>query len=141
MASFLDKELDISLRFAFKDAAKKRHEFLTSEHLLLALLENGAALEVLRGCGADTERLRSGLQEVLESTTPLIPEDDTGREAQPTLGFQRVIQRAIFHAQTQGRKEVSGAGVLVAVFSEQESHAVFLLKEQGINRVDVVNYI
>ena len=141
MASFLDKELDISLRFAFKDAAKKRHEFLTSEHLLLALLDNSAALEVLRGCGADTERLRTGLHEVLESTTPLIPEDDTGREAQPTLGFQRVIQRAIFHAQTQGRKEVNGAGVLVAVFSEQESHAVFLLKEQGISRVDVVNYI
>ena len=141
MASFLDKELDISLRFAFKDAAKKRHEFLTSEHLLLALLDNGSAVGVLRACGADIEKLRLDLDEMLDSTTPLIPEGETNRDAQPTLGFQRVLQRAIFHAQTQGKKEVSGAGVLVAVFSEQESHAVYLLKEQGINRVDVVNYI
>ena len=141
MASFLDKELDMSLRFAFKDAGAKRHEFLTPEHLLLALLDNGSAADVLRACNADLEKLRSELEELLESTTPLIPKNETGREAQPTLGFQRVVQRAIFHAQTQGKKEVNGAGVLVAVFSEQESHAVYLLKQQGISRVDVVNYI
>ena len=141
MASFLDKELDISLRFAFKDASAKRHEFLTPEHLLLALLDNGSASEVLRACNADIEKLRTELEELLDSTTPLIPKNDTDREAQPTLGFQRVVQRAIFHAQTQNKEAVNGAGVLVAVFSEQESHAVYLLKQQGINRVDIVNYI
>ena len=141
MASFLDKELDISLRFAFKDAGTKRHEFLTPEHLLLALLDNGSAVEVLRACNADIEKLKTELKELLDSTTPLIPKNDTDREAQPTLGFQRVVQRAIFHAQTQNKEAVNGAGVLVAVFSEQESHAVYLLKQQGISRVDVVNYI
>lgn len=141
MASFLDKELELSLSFAFKDAGAKRHEFLTPEHLLLALLDNGSAANVLRACKADIGKLRADLEETLDTTTPLIPKNEKGRESQPTLGFQRVVQRAIFHAQTQGKKEADGAGVLVAVFSEQESHAVYLLKQQGISRVDVVNYI
>jgi ATP-dependent Clp protease ATP-binding subunit ClpA len=137
----LNKELELSLNFAFKDARAKRHEFMTPEHLLLALLDNGSAATVLRACGADIEKLRLELQELLDSTTPLIPQNEKGRETNPTLGFQRVVQRAIFHAQTQGKAEVDGAGVLVAIFSEQESHAVYLLKQQGIGRVDVVNYI
>ena len=141
MASFLDKELELSLSFAFKDAGAKRHEFLTPEHLLLALLDNNSAATVLRACNADIEKLRADLEETLDTTTPLIPKNEKDRDSQPTLGFQRVVQRAIFHAQTQGKKEADGAGVLVAVFSEQESHAVYLLKQQGINRVDVVNYI
>ena len=104
-------------------------------------MDNGSAAEVLRACNADIEKLKIELEELLDSTTPLIPKNDTDREAQPTLGFQRVVQRAIFHAQTQNKEAVNGAGVLVAVFSEQESHAVYLLKQQGISRVDVVNYI
>ncbi|MDA0791928.1 MAG: ATP-dependent Clp protease ATP-binding subunit ClpA [Proteobacteria bacterium] len=137
----LNRELELSLNFAFKDARAKRHEFMTPEHLLLALLDNGSAATVLRACRADMDKLRKELEELLDSTTPLIPKNEKGRETNPTLGFQRVVQRAIFHAQTQGKKEVDGAGVLVAIFSEQESHAVYLLQQQGINRIDVVNYI
>ena len=141
MASFLDKELELTLSFAFKDAGAKRHEFLTPEHLLLALLDNSSAATVLRACNADIAKLRVDLEETLDTTTPLFPKNEKNRESQPTLGFQRVVQRAIFHAQTQGKKEADGAGVLVAVFSEQESHAVYLLKQQDIDRVNVVNYI
>jgi len=137
----LSRELEVTLNLAFKDARTKRHELMSVEHLLLALLDNTSAVTVLNACGADIEKLRSELTEFLEATTPLIPKNETDRETQPTLGFQRVLQRAVFHVQSSGKKEVDGANVLVAIFSEQESHAVFLLKQQDVNRIDVVNYI
>ncbi|WP_317928852.1 ATP-dependent Clp protease ATP-binding subunit ClpA [Halioxenophilus sp. WMMB6] len=137
----LSKDLEVTLNQAFKGARNKRHEFMTVEHLLLALIDNEAAAVVLRACGADLTNLRKELVEFVDSTTPLIPESDTERETQPTLGFQRVLQRAVFHVQSSGRKEVTGANVLVAIFSEQESQAVYYLKQQNIARIDVVNYI
>jgi len=137
----LSRELEVTLNLAFKDARTKRHELMSVEHLLLALLDNTSAVTVLNACGADIEKLRSELAEFLEATTPLIPQNETDRETQPTLGFQRVLQRAVFHVQSSGKKEVDGANVLVAIFSEQESHAVFLLKQEEVNRIDVVNYI
>ncbi|MBX3707286.1 MAG: ATP-dependent Clp protease ATP-binding subunit ClpA [Pseudomonadales bacterium] len=137
----LSKDLELTLNEAFRAAKAKRHEFMTVEHLLLALLDNAVALDVLRKVGADVEKLRGDLGAFIESTTPLIPAGDSGRETQPTLGFQRVLQRAVFHVQSSGRKEVTGANVLVAIFSEQESQAVFFLKQQNIARIDVVNYI
>jgi len=137
----LNRELEVTLNQAFKEARHKRHEFLTVEHLLLALLSNEAAASVLRACGASLDRLRQDLQEFIGSTTPLIPQHEQTRETQPTLGFQRVLQRAVFHVQSSGKREVTGANVLVALFSEQESHAVFLLKQQNVTRVDVVNFV
>jgi ATP-dependent Clp protease ATP-binding subunit ClpA len=137
----LNRELEVTLSLAFKEARAKRHEFMTVEHLLLALLDNDAATTVLRACGVSLERLRRDLQEFIDSTTPLIPAHDDERETQPTLGFQRVLQRAVFHVQSSGKREVSGANVLVAIFSEQESQAVYLLKQQNVARIDVVNYI
>jgi ATP-dependent Clp protease ATP-binding subunit ClpA len=137
----LSKDLEVTLNLAFKDARAKRHEFMTVEHLLLALLDNAMAVDVLKAVGANIEALRKDLQEFIESTTPLIPAGDTERETQPTLGFQRVLQRAVFNVQSSGRKEVTGANVLVAIFSEQESQAVYFLKQQNIARIDVVNYI
>jgi ATP-dependent Clp protease ATP-binding subunit ClpA len=137
----LNRELEVTLNLAFKEARAKRHEFMTVEHLLLALLDNDAAVSVLRACGANLEKLRNELQEFIESTTPLIPQHDEGRETQPTLGFQRVLQRAVFHVQSSGKREVTGANVLVAIFSEHESQAVFLLKQQNVARIDVVNFI
>jgi len=137
----LSKDLETTLNEAFREAKAKRHEFMTVEHLLLALLNNNVALDVLRKVGADVDKLRSELNEYIDSTTPLIPAGDSDRETQPTLGFQRVLQRAVFHVQSSGRKEVTGANVLVAIFSEQESQAVFLLKQQNVARIDVVNYI
>jgi ATP-dependent Clp protease ATP-binding subunit ClpA len=137
----LSRDLEVTLNLAFKDARAKRHELMSVEHLLLALLDNAAAATVLRACGANIDALRKELAEFLEATTPLIPDTETDRETQPTLGFQRVLQRAVFHVQSSGRKEVTGASVLVAIFSEQESHAVFILKQQDVNRIDVVNYI
>ncbi len=137
----LSKDLEVTLNQAFKGARNKRHEFMTVEHLLLALIDNDAAATVLRACGADLTVLRKELLEFVDSTTPLIPENDTERETQPTLGFQRVLQRAVFHVQSSGRKEVTGANVLVAIFSEQESQAVYYLKQQNIARIDVVNFI
>ncbi|MGH1438672.1 MAG: ATP-dependent Clp protease ATP-binding subunit ClpA [Cellvibrionaceae bacterium] len=137
----LSKELEQTLNDAFKGARVKRHEFMTVEHLLLALLDNDAASQVLTSCGADISYLRNELIEFVDSTTPLIPEADSDRETQPTLGFQRVLQRAVFHVQSSGKKEVTGANVLVAIFSEQESQAVYFLKMQSIARLDVVNYI
>ncbi|MBL6688811.1 MAG: ATP-dependent Clp protease ATP-binding subunit ClpA [Pseudomonadales bacterium] len=137
----LSRELEVTLNLAFKDARKKRHELMSVEHLLLSLLDNNSAVNVLNACGADIEKLRSELEEFLDATTPLIPQNETERETQPTLGFQRVLQRAVFHVQSSGKKEVDGANVLVAIFSEQESHAVFLLKQQDVQRIDVVNYI
>jgi ATP-dependent Clp protease ATP-binding subunit ClpA len=136
----LSKELEFSLNQAFKRARERRHEFLTVEHLLLALLDNPAAVEVLKACGADVERLRGELDAFITETTPLLPEDEK-RDTQPTLGFQRVLQRAVFHVQSAGRKDVTGANVLVAIFSEQDSQAVYLLDQQDVSRLDVVNYI
>lgn len=119
----LSKELEYSLNLAFRSAYEKRHEFITVEHLLLAMLDNTVAAEVLRACGANIEQLRKELAEFLEETTPLIP-PGVKRETQPTLGFQRVLQRAAFHVQSSGKKEVTGANILVAIFSEQDSQAV-----------------
>lgn len=137
----LSKDLEVTLNLAFKGARSKRHEFMTVEHLLLALIDNDSAAGVLRACGADLAMLRKDLIEFVDSTTPLIPENDTERETQPTLGFQRVLQRAVFHVQSSGKKEVTGANVLVAIFSEQESQAVYYLKQQSVARIDVVNFI
>jgi len=137
----LSKDLEVTLNLAFKEARSKRHEWMTVEHLLLALLDNTVAVDVLKAVGADIDRLRKELHEFIESTTPLIPAGDSERETQPTLGFQRVLQRAVFHVQSSGRKEVTGANVLVAIFSEQESQAVYFLKQQNVARIDIVNYI
>lgn len=137
----LNRELEHTLNDAFKDARAKRHEFMTVEHLLLALLDNEAAARVLEACGADVVKLRKDLHDFVDATTPLIPDDDLERETQPTLGFQRVLQRAVFHVQSSGKSEVTGANVLVAIFSEQESQAVYFLKQQSIARIDIVNYI
>ncbi|MGF1876262.1 ATP-dependent Clp protease ATP-binding subunit ClpA [Photobacterium frigidiphilum] len=137
----LNKELEASLNGAFARAREKRHEFMTVEHLLLALLENAAAQEALLACRANLDVLRKELDSFIEQTTPLIPADDESRETQPTLSFQRVLQRAVFHVQSSGRSEVTGANVLVAIFSEQESHAAYLLKKSDISRLDVVNFI
>ena len=136
----LNKDLEQTLNEAFKDARTKRHEFMTVEHLLLALLDNRSANDVLEACGANLDELRNELTKFVDSTTPLIPSEGE-RETQPTLGFQRVLQRAVFHVQSSGKKEVTGANVLVAIFSEQESQAVYFLKQQEVARIDVVNYI
>jgi ATP-dependent Clp protease ATP-binding subunit ClpA len=137
----LSKDLEFNLNTAFKQARSRRHEYMTVEHLLLALLDNDAATRVLRACGTDLTQLSRELGEFVEATTPVIPDGDTERETEPTLGFQRVLQRAVFHVQSSGKTEVTGANVLVALFSEQESQAVFLLKKQNIARIDVVNFI
>jgi ATP-dependent Clp protease ATP-binding subunit ClpA len=136
----LSKELEHSLNQAFKEARAKRHEYMTVEHLLLSLLDNPTAARVLRACGADAPRLRKEVGTFIDETTPLI-QGDANRETQPTLGFQRVLQRAVFHVQSAGKKEVTGANVLVALFSEQDSQAVYLLNQQDITRLDVVNFI
>lgn len=137
----LSKELEQTLNDAFREARSRRHEFMTVEHLLLSLLDNNDAIRVLKACGAQISALRGDLVEFIDSTTPIIPEDEQDRETQPTLGFQRVLQRAVFHVQSSGKSEVTGANVLVAIFSEQESQAVYFLKTQSITRLDVVNYI
>ncbi|RNE88977.1 ATP-dependent Clp protease ATP-binding subunit ClpA [Marichromatium sp. AB31] len=136
----LSKELEFSLNRAFKEAREKHHEYMTVEHMLLSLLDNPTAARVLRACGADAERLRREISSFIDETTPLIPEHED-RDTQPTLGFQRVLQRAVFHVQSAGKKEVTGANVLVALFSEQDSQAVYLLNQQDITRLDVVNFI
>ena len=137
----LNKELESTLNSAFKVARNKRHEFMTVEHLLLAMLDNQDASDVLTACGVEVKKLSTSLIEFINSTTPLLAETDEERDTQPTLGFQRVLQRAVFHVQSSGKKEVSGANVLVAIFSEQESQAVYLLKDQSVARIDIVNYI
>ena len=137
----LSKDLEQTLNDAFRGARAKRHEFMTVEHLLLALLDNNDAIRVLEACGVDIGGLRGDLVEFVDATTPLIPEDEEERDTQPTLGFQRVLQRAVFHVQSSGKSEVTGANVLVAIFSEQESQAVFFLKAQSIARLDVVNFM
>jgi ATP-dependent Clp protease ATP-binding subunit ClpA len=136
----LSKELEFTLGQAFQRAREQRHEYMTVEHLLLCLLDNPSASKVLRACGADEGRLRSDISLFIAETTPLIPTGDK-RETQPTIGFQRVLQRAVFHVQSAGKKEVMGANVLVALFGEQDSQAVFLLNQQDISRLDVVNFI
>jgi len=134
------QELEVSLHLAFVEARQKRHEFITVEHLLLAMTDNPSAAHVLRACGADLDELRAVISKHIEMHTPCIPgngEIDT----QPTLGFQRVIQRAILHVQSTNRKEVNGANILIALFGEKESHAVYFLNQRGITRLDVVNYV
>ena len=137
----LNKDLEISLNLAFRQAKESRHEFMTVEHLLLALLDNPSAIEVLGACGADLHKIRKSLLEFIQETTPVIPIEEEERETQPTLGFQRVLQRAVFHVQSSGKNEVNGSNVLVAIFSEQESQAAYILKKADISRLDIVNYI
>lgn len=137
----LDKELEYTLNTAFKEARNKRHEFVTVEHLLLSLLDNQSALEVLKACGANINRLRSNLSEFIDRTTPIIPLNVHDRDTQPTLGFQRVIQRAVFQVQSSGKTEVAGANILAAIFSEQESQSVYFIRQENISRLDVINYI
>jgi ATP-dependent Clp protease ATP-binding subunit ClpA len=136
----LSSELEVCLNEAFQSAREARHEFMTVEHLLLAIVATPKVREILRGCGADTARLGRELEEFVDQTTPRLKPDDD-REVQPTLGFQRVLQRAVFHVQSSGRKEVSVANVLVAIFSEKHSHAAYLLALQDVSRLDVVNFI
>jgi ATP-dependent Clp protease ATP-binding subunit ClpA len=133
------QELEVSLHMAFMEARQKRHEFVTVEHLLLAMLDNPSASDVLRACAAKIDSLRKSLAEFLDQHTPLLKSDDA--DTQPTLGFQRVIQRAILHVQSSGKKEVTGANVLVAIFGEKDSHAVYFLHQNGVTRLDAVNYI
>ena len=134
------QELEVSLHMAFMDARQKRHELITVEHLLLAMLDNPSASEVLNSCGANLDKLREDIVGHIEEHTPKVSgKDDV--DTQPTLGFQRVIQRAMLHVQSSGKKEVTGANVLVAIFGEKDSHAVYFLHQQGITRLDVVNFI
>jgi ATP-dependent Clp protease ATP-binding subunit ClpA len=136
----LSNELEYCLNDAFHKAREARHEYLTVEHLLLAILDTPKVREVLRSCGVDFAKLRDELKEHIEQSTPRLEEGEE-REVQPTLGFQRVLQRALFHVQSSGKKEVGVTNVLVAIFSEKQSHAVFLLNRQHVTRLDVVNYI
>jgi ATP-dependent Clp protease ATP-binding subunit ClpA len=136
----LSKDLEATLNKAFKAARERRHEFMTVEHLLLALLQNASVIDVMQSCNVEVSELQRELSLYLEQNTPILHESDH-RETQPTLGFQRVLQRAVFHVQSSGKKEVTGANVLVAIFGEQESHAVYLLNKYDLTRLDVVNYI
>ncbi|MET0330735.1 MAG: ATP-dependent Clp protease ATP-binding subunit ClpA [Dyella sp.] len=134
------KDLEVTIGQCYKQAREQRHEFMTVEHLLLALTENQSALGALRACGVDLPRLSADLSRIIAETVPVLPPGDE-RDTQPTLGFQRVLQRAVYHVQSSGRKEVTGANVLVAIFGEKDSHAVYFLHQQEITRLDVVNYI
>ena len=134
------QELEVSLHMAFVDARQKRHEFITVEHLLLALLDNPTAAEVLRACAAQIDDLKKALAEFVNTHTPTVAGTEE-IDTQPTLGFQRVIQRAILHVQSSGKKEVTGGNVLVAIFGEKDSHAVYFLHQQGVTRLDVVNFM
>ncbi|MBE0510927.1 MAG: ATP-dependent Clp protease ATP-binding subunit ClpA, partial [Gammaproteobacteria bacterium] len=136
----LSKELEFTLNHAFKQARENRHEFMTVEHLLLALLDDPAAAPILKACGADLEALRVDLLEFLASHIPQLA-DNSELETQPTLGFQRVIQRAVFQVQSSEKGEATGANVLVAMFNEKESQAIYILGQHQITRLDVVNYI
>ncbi|MBB1448406.1 ATP-dependent Clp protease ATP-binding subunit ClpA [Pseudoalteromonas sp. SG41-6] len=137
----LNKDLELTLNAAFREARTRRHEFMTVEHLLLALLDNPSAGEALNACGVHISGLKTELLEFIDETTPVIPDLEEERETQPTLGFQRVLQRAVFHVQSSGKNEVTGVNVLVAIFSEQESQAVYLLKKNDVSRLDIVNFI
>lgn len=133
------KDLEYTIGQCYKRAREARHEYMTVEHLLLALLDNPSAEAVLKALHADFERLRKDLEGAIETSVALLSDDD--RDTQPTLGFQRVLQRAVYHVQSSGKKEVTGANVLVAIFGEKDSHAVYILGQQDIHRLDVVNYI
>ena len=137
----LNQELELSLNMAFARAREHRHEFMTVEHLLLALLSNPSAREALEACSVDLVALSQELEAFIEQTTPVLPASEEERDTQPTLSFQRVLQRAVFHVQSSGRSEVTGANVLVAIFSEQESQAAYLLRKHEVSRLDVVNFI
>jgi ATP-dependent Clp protease ATP-binding subunit ClpA len=137
----ISRELEVTLNLAFKNAREKRHEFMTVEHLLLALLDDASASNVLKACGADITCLRQDLVEFIDSTMTTIPETQLEQETQPTHGFQRVLQRAVFQVNSANHSEVMGANVVVAIFSEQESQAVYFLRLQNVARIDVVNYI
>jgi ATP-dependent Clp protease ATP-binding subunit ClpA len=137
----LNKDLEVSLNMAFRQAKESRHEFMTVEHLLLALLDNPSSIDALHACGADMTKLKKDLLAFIAETTPVIPTGEEERETQPTLSFQRVLQRAVFHVQSSGKSEVNGANVLVAIFSEQESQAAYFLKKSDISRLDIVNFI
>ncbi|WDS36870.1 ATP-dependent Clp protease ATP-binding subunit ClpA [Pseudoxanthomonas sp.] len=134
------KDLEQTIGQCYKRAREARHEFMTVEHLLLALLDNPSAQAVLKATGADTARLRTDLDQAVEASVSRLAEDD-GRDTQPTLGFQRVLQRAVYHVQSSGKKEVTGANVLVAIFGEKDSHAVYFLNQQDVTRLDIVNYL
>ena len=136
----ISQELEVSLHMAFMDARQKRHELITVEHLLVAMLDNPSAQEVLKACGANFDTLKKDLLNHIEEHTPIV-NGENEVDTQPTLGFQRVIQRALLHVQSSGKKEVTGANVLVAIFGEKDSHAVYFLHQQGIARLDVVNFI
>jgi len=137
----LSKELELTLNNAFIFAREKRHEFISVEHLLLALTDNNEAANVMLACGANLDTLKAEIIEFLDETIPRIDEDDSEKETQPTLGFQRVLQRAVFHVQSSGKSEVGGANVLVAIFSEQKSEALYFIGRQDITRIDIVNYL
>ncbi|RUO31535.1 ATP-dependent Clp protease ATP-binding subunit ClpA [Aliidiomarina sedimenti] len=137
----LNKALELTLNDAFRLARERRHELMTVEHLLVALLDNPDASDALRSCGLNFEQLKEELLSYIDRSTPKFSDDDEAMDTQPTLGFQRVLQRAVFHVQSSGNAEVTGANVLVAIFSEQESQAVYLLNKQDISRLDVVNFI
>ncbi|MEM6937780.1 MAG: Clp protease N-terminal domain-containing protein, partial [Pseudomonadota bacterium] len=134
------KDLEQTISQSYKRARAQRHEFMTVEHLFLALLDNASASHVLVTCGAQPDVLRQELQDIIEQTVPVLPGNDE-RDTQPTVGFQRVLQRAVYHVQSSGKKEVTGANVLVAIFGEKDSHAVYFLHKQDVTRLDVVNYI
>ena len=134
------KDLEVTISQAYQDARSARHEYLTVEHLLLSLLDNGSAVSILQACGADLEKLDKELRSILEETVPVLGQDD-GRDTQPTIGFQRVLQRALYHVQSAGKNEVLGSNVLVAIFSEKESYANYILNKNEVSRLDAVNYI
>ena len=138
----ISEELEVSLHMAFVEARTARHEFITVEHLLLSLLDNAAAAEVLRACSANIDTLRKELRKFISENTPVFPGEDEV-DTQPTLGFQRVIQRAIMHVSSgnSNKNTVTGANVLVAMYGEKDSHAVYFLQQQGVTRLDVVNYL
>ena len=134
------KDLEYSIGQCYKRAREARHEYMTVEHLLLSLLDNPSAESVLKAAGADFPRLRGELEQAIEKSVVKLDLED-GRDTQPTLGFQRVLQRAVYHVQSSGKKEVTGANVLVAIFGEKDSHAVYFLNQQDVTRLDAVNYL
>lgn len=136
----LSQEIENAINKLFREARVKRHEFVTVEHMLFAMTENDVAKEALRACGIDIDILQSDLELYIEDNTPLLAQNDP-RDTQPTIGFQRVLQRAVYHVQSSGKSKVTGDNILVAIFSEPESHAVYYLNRQDMTRLDLVNYI
>ena len=134
------KELEVTISQAYQEARGARHEFLTVEHLLLSLLDNSSALSVLSACAADINGLEAELRKALAETVPILEVDDS-RDTQPTIGFQRVLQRALYHVQSAGKQEVIGSNVLVAIFAEKDSYATYLLNKFNVSRIDVVHYM